>query len=81
MITETDDVARALDDAATRWPEDRGNRRKLLLRLAAEGHQMARQEAERRRRDKLAAIDRSSGALTGIYEDGYLEKLREDWPE
>jgi len=34
------------------------------------------EEAERRR----AAILRTSGALTGVYEPGYLERLRDDWP-
>ena len=79
MITETDDVAAALDAAATRWPEI-GSRRELLLRLVEEGRQVIEgervEEAERRR----AAIERTSGALTGAYEPGYLEQLRDEWP-
>ena len=39
MITETDEVARALDDAEKRWPDERDARAKLLLRLVKEGHQ------------------------------------------
>jgi AbrB family looped-hinge helix DNA binding protein len=31
--------------------------------------------AERRR----AAIEQSAGILTGVYEPGYLEKLRSEW--
>ncbi|MDQ1744816.1 MAG: hypothetical protein QOE23_3155, partial [Pseudonocardiales bacterium] len=38
LITETDPVAKALDDAAKRWPEDRDSRAKLLLHLVEEGH-------------------------------------------
>jgi len=34
------------------------------------------QETERR----IAAIDRESRALTGVYERGYLERIRNDWP-
>ena len=79
MITETDDVAAALDAAAERWPEV-GSRRELLLKLVEQGrcvieHDRAA-EVERRR----AAIQKTSGALTGAYEPGYLERLREDWP-
>mgnify|MGYP003648946695 CR=1 FL=1 len=33
MLTETDDLARALDDAAAAWPELRGDRPALLRRL------------------------------------------------
>jgi hypothetical protein len=78
-ITETDDVAAALDAAAARWPEV-DSRRELLLRLVAQGRDVIdrdRDETVSRRRD---AIRRTSGALTGAYEPGYLERLRDDWP-
>jgi hypothetical protein len=80
LITETDQVAKALDDAAKRWPEDRRSRAKLLLRLVEEGHQALIEEADRNRESRQAAIRRTSGALTGIYDADYLEQLREDWP-
>jgi hypothetical protein len=78
-ITETDELAATLDAAATRWPEIR-SRRQLLLRLVEEGREVLdrdRADATERRRD---AIRRTSGALTGAYEPGYLERLRDDWP-
>lgn len=81
VITETDDIAAALDDAARRWPEDRDNRRRLLLHLVEEGHAVARARNDQWLAQRHAAIDRNRGALAGVYEDGYLEKLREDWPE
>ncbi|MBA2513344.1 MAG: hypothetical protein H0V26_03315 [Solirubrobacterales bacterium] len=78
-ITETDDVARALDDAAARWP-DVPSRQQLLLKLLAQGHEALRsgraEDAERRRQ----AIRRTSGALTGAYAPDHLSALREDWP-
>ncbi len=78
-ITETDEVAAALDAAAVRWPEVR-SRRELLLRLVEEG----RESIDRDRGDELArrrdAVRRTSGALTGAYEQGELERLRDDWP-
>lgn len=80
LITETDQVAKALDDAARRWPEDRGSRAKLLLHLVEEGHQALLDEAAERREARIAAIRRTSGSLTGSYDAGYLAQLREDWP-
>lgn len=78
-VTETDELADALDAAAARWPEIR-SRRELLLRLVAQGREVLdreRAEATERRRD---AVRRTSGALTGTYELGYLDRLRDDWP-
>jgi len=37
--------------------------------------------AERRRHARLAVIGRTNGQLTGAYGTGYLERLREDWPD
>lgn len=73
-------MAGALDDAARRWPEEGGERARLLRRLVQEGHRAIRveqrDEAGRRRR----AIERTRGALTGTYSPDYLERLRDDWP-
>jgi hypothetical protein len=80
VITETDDVARALDVAAQRWPEDRNDRRRLLLRLIHAGCVSAEEERDAHTAAGRDAIARTSGALTGLYEEGYLERLREDWP-
>lgn len=78
-LTETDELAEALDVAAARWP-DVHSRRELLLRLVEEG----RSVIGRDRADELAgrrdAILRTSGSLTGSYDSGYLERLRDDWP-
>jgi hypothetical protein len=80
LITETDQVAKALDEAAKRWPEDRNSRAKLLLHLIDEGHHALVEEAGRHREVRLAAVRRTSGALTGTYHADYLDQLREDWP-
>ena len=80
LVTETDDVAHALDDAAKRWPEDRESRGKLLLHLVEEGHHALLEETARRRAARAKAIQRTGGVLTGVYEPGYLAQLREDWP-
>lgn len=79
FVTETDDLAEALDEAARRW---RGlSRAQLLVRLALEGHRAAEQSREERRRRRAEAIRAYSGCLTETYGPDYLKDLREDWPE
>ncbi|HZV74670.1 MAG TPA: hypothetical protein VFF79_13220 [Conexibacter sp.] len=80
-ITETDDVARALEAAAQRWPDDRERPGKLLLDLVREGHRAIATNAERASADRRAAIAHTDGALTGTYPADYLEQLRGDWAE
>jgi hypothetical protein len=78
LVTETEELASALDAAARRWPGL--SRSKLLVRLALEGDRAATQEHEERRRRRLAAVRRNSGILTGAYGPEYLRRLREEWP-
>lgn len=77
-MTETDDLARALDAAEFRWPGL--SRAQILVRLALEGHRAAQQAHDESRRRKLAALREHSGMLTGAYGADYLDKLRAEWP-
>jgi hypothetical protein len=79
FVTETDQVAEALDRAAERWPGL--SRSQLLVRLALEADRAATEHLEARRLRRRAAIAELSGTLTGVYEPGYLDTLRQDWPE
>jgi hypothetical protein len=78
FVTETDDLAAALDAAAGRWPGL--SRSQLLVRLALEGHHTAQQAQDERRRRRVAAVRQHSGILTGAYGPDYLDKLRAEWP-
>ena len=79
MITETDDVAAALDVAAARWP-DITSRRELLLRLVEQGRAVIEHDREQETERRIAAIDRAERRTHGVDEPGYLERLRDDWP-
>jgi hypothetical protein len=78
FVTETDDLAAALDEAARRWPDL--SRSQLLVQLALEGHRSAQRAREERHRRRLAALRKHSGALSGAYGPDYLQQMREEWP-
>lgn len=78
FVTETDDLAQALDAAAGRWP--RLSRAQALVQLALEGHRAAQHAHDENGRRKLAAIRKHSGMLTGAYGADYLDRLRDEWP-
>ena len=78
MVTETDELAAALDSAAARYPGQ--SRAQLLTRLALEGQRGAERAHEDRRRQRLDVLRAHSGALTGAYGAHYLERLRQEWP-
>jgi hypothetical protein len=74
-LTDTGELSRQLDEAQRRWPGIR-DRKELLLKLAAAG----REAIEREAADRAHAVKETAGALSGVYEPGELERLREDWP-
>jgi hypothetical protein len=75
-VTDTGDLSDQLDQAQRRWPEVR-DRKELLLKLAAAGRDAIQEKAT----DRARAVEETAGALSGVYEPGELERLREDWPE
>ena len=79
-LTETDDLAAALDAAARRWPEDASSRSRLLLRLVDAGQRAIGEDGERERAHRRAAVDRTHGQFSGVYGPEYLDRLRDEWP-
>lgn len=79
QVTETDELAAALDEAAVRWPGL--SRGQLITRLALEGHRAVVVRQRQHRTARLEALRRHGGALTDVYPQGYVDSLREDWPE
>lgn len=81
VITETDEVARALDAAAERWPQDSDSRAKLVLHLLREGYRALDATTNQVTAERKETIRRTGGLLTGVYDRDYLEELRQGWPE
>ena len=78
-ITETDDVAEAIRAAKARWPGE--SHPALLRRLIAEGSRAVSGEARAGREQRIAAIKRTAGSLSGTYPKDYLADLRGEWPD
>ena len=78
QITETPEVARAIDRAAQRWPGE--PRAKLLLRLVDTGSSVLEQEREQEIEAHRRAVDASSGAYADAFAPDFLRELRDDWP-
>jgi hypothetical protein len=81
VVTETDEVAAALDAAARRWPEDAGSRSRLLVRLVKQAHRQLADESQRAVEARRSALVANTGVLSGCFPDGYLAELRAEWPE
>ena len=79
FVTESDELERALDAAAKRWPGL--SRPKLLVHLALVGAEAESSSAAAKGEARRAALKRHSGALSGVYPQGYLEALRAEWRE
>ena len=78
QVTETPAVEHALDVAARRWPGERRSR--LLLRLVEAGAAVLERDEGKDASARRAAIARTRGKYAGMFADGYLAELRQEWP-
>lgn len=74
-ITETDELAAALNDAAVAWPELRGDRTALLRRLVKVGSQVVHSAG-----NAESVIREASGAASGAYPRDARAELLNEWP-
>jgi len=81
MITETEEIAQAIDAAALMWPDAKKNRAELLRRLIAEAHSSIDARVNDRVEAKRKAILEGAGKLTGVWPANWRDELRDDWPE
>ncbi|MDR2931113.1 MAG: hypothetical protein LBV06_09460 [Propionibacteriaceae bacterium] len=73
-ITETPEIAEAIDVAETLWPE--ATRSEALRRLIARGADAARHDLRARR----AAIQKWAGSMPGVYPAGAAQAMKDEWP-
>jgi hypothetical protein len=75
LLTETDDIAAAIDVAAPLFPGE--NRADVLRHLVALGAAHVREARSSRQR----TVRELAGLYSGLYPASYLDELRTDWPE
>ncbi|MDR2620641.1 MAG: hypothetical protein LBC29_05955 [Propionibacteriaceae bacterium] len=74
-ITETPEIAAALDIAALRWPGK--TRAELVRQVLVESAEQMLASAEHRRR----MIEKYAGVFTGTYPADWDEQRKAEWPE
>ncbi|HEX3932538.1 MAG TPA: hypothetical protein VHW64_17720 [Nocardioides sp.] len=79
QVTETPAVAHALDLAAQRWPGH--SRGALVTLLLVEGAKTIEDDHEQVRETRRELVDRLAGGFDDAFPNGFLEQLRQDWPE
>lgn len=79
QVTETPEVAHALEVAARRWPGK--SRSALLAALAAEGAKAIEHDEDERREARRKLVEANAGGFEDAYPPGYLDELRKDWPD
>lgn len=81
MITESDELSRALDYAAKRWPEQNGQRSLLLKKILEEATaELLQQEADKNS-ERLTHIKRVAGSMSDVWPENWREELANDWPK
>lgn len=81
MITESDQLAKAIDYAAQIRPDLRDERADLLRYIIDLGIQSVDAELLAGIESRKKAIAEASGSMTGIWPENWRELMRAEWPE
>jgi|694.fasta_scaffold145613_5 hypothetical protein len=81
MITESDALAKAIDDAARLWPEVKDERAELLRRLIDRGIESVEAEFNEQIEARRKTVMEVAGSLSGIWPANWREEMRAGWPE
>ena len=79
MVTETEDLSRALDEAARVWPEMADQRAQLLRRLIDIGMDEFSADVARSKEARQATVRGLAGTMTGTWPANWRKELLEEW--
>jgi hypothetical protein len=80
MITETDQVAKALEVAAQAWPEYSGDKSTLIKLLLAKGKESLESQNSAQTDSRLRAIQDASSQFVGVWPTTWQDEVRGEWP-
>lgn len=81
MITESDQLAKALDHASKVYPELVDERAELLRCLIERGIQSLEAEYDEALEARKNAIRGVAGSMSGVWPADWREQMRSEWPE
>lgn len=81
MITESDELAEALERAAKLWPELADERGSLLRKIVDLGVDDLDKRANANLQKRKQAILKVAGSLSGVWPKNWRDELRDEWPE
>lgn len=81
MITESDALARALDNAARIWPDLEDERAELLRRLIERGIEVVDAESDAMIAERQKTVLALAGTMSGLWPENWREEFRAEWPE
>ena len=81
MITETDQLTKALGQAEKIWPELAGQRTLLLRKLLEVGITAIERESAERSSHRLTQIQKLAGSMDGTWPANWKQELGGDWPK
>jgi len=79
MVTHTPSVQNAIDVGKQIWPGASDS--ECLVKLVEKGAAAMKNEKEFREKQWREIVKAGAGCLSGAYPEGYLEEIREGWPE
>jgi hypothetical protein len=80
MITESDALAKAIDEAANLWPDLADERAEILRRLIERGIESIETEVNEKLEARRKAVLEVAGSLSGIWPENWREEFRSEWP-
>ena len=81
MITETPEVAEAIEQALKTWPELEGSRAAALRMLLKEGAASIDAAIAQKRDSRLVAIEQFAGKYSNVWPASWREEELSQWPE
>jgi len=80
MVTESDQIKKAIDDAALVWPELANERAELLRNLISQGAEIVAAKAKGKKKEREKAVKNLISIGTGLWPNNFLSQRKDEWP-